>query len=78
MADILIRNVDPKSLNRLKARAKRNGRSLQSEAKLALERLAGEMTPEEMRAELEKWQKHFANRKFSRSSVDSIREDRER
>ncbi len=78
MADILIRSIDPQCLKRLKARAKRNGRSLQSEAKLALERLAGEKTPEEVRANIMKWRKHFAGRKFTPSSADLIREDRER
>jgi len=36
------------------------------------------MSPEEMHANIEKWQKHFAGRKFTPSSVDLIREDRER
>jgi len=78
MPDILVRGVDPQCVRRLKARAKRNGRSFQSEAKLALEERAGEMTPEEIRADLEKWQKRFANRRFTTDSVDLIREDRER
>ena len=54
MADILIRNISPRCLERLKARAKQNGCSLESEVKLALERLAQEPTPEEMQANFEK------------------------
>jgi hypothetical protein len=41
MSDILIRGIDRRALTRLKARAKRNGRSLQSEAKTILEQSAG-------------------------------------
>jgi len=41
MPDVLIRGLDAKVLKRLKARAKQNGRSLQSEARLLLERAAG-------------------------------------
>jgi len=37
MADILIRNIDNKTLNRLKERAKSNNRSLQEELKELVE-----------------------------------------
>lgn len=37
MADILIRNVPPATVSKLKARAKRHGRSLQAEALAVLE-----------------------------------------
>ncbi len=40
MADVLIRNIDKNTLNRLKERAKRNKRSLQAELKNALEEYA--------------------------------------
>jgi plasmid stability protein len=40
MAEVLIRNVSPKTLAVLKARAKKNGRSLQSELADLLEREA--------------------------------------
>ena len=76
MPDILVRNLDAQTVKRLKARAKHNGRSLQSEAKLALEQAAG-MGPEEIRAMLHKWQKVFAGRKLV-PTADLIREDRER
>jgi len=76
MPDILVRDIDPEKLERLKARAKRNGRSLQSEAKLLLEK-AAESSNEEIHAMLNTWKERFAERKFS-SSVDLIREDRDR
>jgi plasmid stability protein len=76
MADILIRGFDAHALRRLKARAKRNGRSLQSEAKLLLEQAAGP-GPAEVAAMLEKWRRKLRGRKFD-DSVSLIREDRER
>jgi plasmid stability protein len=78
MPDILVRDIDPEKLERLKARAKKNGRSLQSEAKLLIEKAAEEKTSEEVLALLENWRKDFSGRKYSVSSVDLIREDRDR
>lgn len=37
MADVLIRNIDDKTLNNLKKRAKKNNRSLQAELKIMIE-----------------------------------------
>lgn len=76
MPDILIRNVDAKALQGLKKRAKRNGRSLQSEAKLLLEQ-AAESDSSVMAAFLDKWERRFAGRKFV-STVELLREDRDR
>jgi plasmid stability protein len=76
MPDILVRNLDARTINRLKAKAKQNGRSLQSEAKLAIEEAAG-MSPDEIREMLHKWQKVFAGRKMT-PTADLIREDRDR
>ena len=76
MSDILIRGLDARTLKRLKARARRNGRSLQNEAKLVLEQAAGGGT-EEIAAMLDRWEKRFAGRRFRRSE-DLIREDRGR
>ena len=76
MPDILVRGLDGETLKRLKARASRNGRSLQSEAKLLLERAAG-AGAEEVAAMLAGWKKRFAGRRFS-SSAGLIREDRGR
>ncbi|MFO7899026.1 MAG: hypothetical protein R6V58_08195 [Planctomycetota bacterium] len=76
MSDILIRGVDAEAVKRLRARAKRHGRSLQSEARLVLERAAG-ADAEEITAMLDGWKQRFAGRTFSRSAK-LIREDRKR
>jgi len=76
MAQILVRNVDPKAVERLKARARWHGRSLQSEVKVLLERAAG-IGAEEIAAMLAGWQKRLGGRRFV-SSAKLIREDRER
>lgn len=76
MADILVRGLKAETVKRLKARAKRHGRSLQGEARLVLERAAG-ANAAEVRKMLGKWRKAFAGHKFS-DSAELIREDRER
>ena len=76
MTDILIRGLGAETLKRLKSRARRHGRSLQGEAKRLLQQAAG-ASGEEIAAMLDGWKGRFAGRKFS-SSVDLIREDRER
>ncbi len=76
MPDILVRDVKQEMLERLKARAKRHGRSLQSEAKMLLEQAAG-AGGEEVTALLDAWRKRFSGRKFC-DSADLIREDRGR
>ena len=78
MSDILIRGVDTQTLQRLKARAKRNGRSLQGEAKLILEQAAGHSLPEALAA-AGQWRRKLAKqgRRFTDSAA-LIREDRAR
>ena len=76
MADLVVRGLNTQTVQRLKERAKRHGRSLQNEAKTLLEQAAGESVSE-IAAILARWQERFAGRKFE-SSVDLIREDRER
>jgi plasmid stability protein len=76
MADILVRGLDAETVRRLKVRAKRNGRSLQGEAKLLLEQGAG-LTADEIAEMLAGWQERFAGREFT-DSAELIREDRER
>ena len=49
-----------------------------AKAKLLIEKAAEERTNEEVLALLETWKKQFSGRKFSISSVDLIREDRDR
>lgn len=74
MPDMLVRGLDKKALARLKARAKRHGRSLQSEAKLLLEQASG---GEEVAAMLERWRRRLQGRRFT-DSVQIIRADRRR
>ena len=78
MPDILIRGMKASTVQKLKARAKRNGRSLQGEAKLILDDAAGHSMTEFLAA-ADEWRKKLGagNRKFS-DSVALIREDRER
>lgn len=76
MPQLLIRNLEPETIERLKARAKRHNRSLQGEAKSILEESA-KVSMTEARALADKWHKRLAGRKFS-DSADLIREDRDR
>ncbi len=78
MADILIRNVPKRTLEALKRRAARSGRSLQQELLMALERLAlpGVVDPVEV-AEGVRERLAQSGRKFS-DSARALRADRER
>ena len=76
MPDILIRGLDTKTLDRLKARARHSGRSLQSEARRLLEQAAG-ISGEAVENMFDKWSQRFAGRRMARSST-LIREDRRR
>jgi plasmid stability protein len=76
MPDILVRGLEPETIRQLKARAKRNGRSLQGEAKRLLEQ-ASAAGGEDVRAIFARCKRRLAGRKFS-SSVPLIREDRNR
>jgi plasmid stability protein len=77
MAQLLVRDIKPETINRLKDRAKQHNRSLQGEAKLILEEAAQKMTMEEFKARAQKWRKRLAGGKFS-DSAELIREDRDR
>ena len=76
MADILIRGLDEDTVERLKARAKRHGRSLQSEARRILKDASG-LSEEEAVEVMRYWQNRLAGRQF-RDSAELIREDRDR
>ena len=76
MAQILVRNLSLKIIERLKLRAKRHHRSLQGEAKLILEE-ATKMSMEEALAVAKGWHKRMAGRKFT-DNAELIREDRNR
>lgn len=76
MPDILVRGLDAETVKRLKARAKKHGRSLQSEVKMLVQRAAG-ADGEHVVAILQRWEGRFSGRRFS-SSARLIREDRQR
>jgi plasmid stability protein len=77
MAQLLVRDIEPETIERLKARAKQHKRSLQGEAKSILEEAAQKMTMEEALKRARKIRKSFGDRKFL-DSAELIREDRER
>ena len=74
MADILIRDIDDELMARLKAAAKRHGRSLQAEIHDALERAAASSLSETHRISA-RWLKRLAGSSKS-DSTRLIREDR--
>jgi plasmid stability protein len=76
MAQLLVRDVDPDTIDRLKARARRYGRSLQGEVKVILIEATTLSLPE-ARAASARWQKRLAGRAASDSAA-LIREDRTR
>ncbi len=77
MAQLLVRDLEPDIINRLKLRAKNHHRSLQGEAKLILQEAAQKMTMEEVRERASRIRASFGKRKFS-DSAELIRGDRER
>jgi antitoxin FitA len=77
MASVLVRDLDPTVVDRLKARAEENGRSLQKELKALLEQAAAQASWAEARADIECVRKRFAGRQFS-DSTELIREERDR
>jgi len=78
MAQILVRNLDERVVERLKRRAKMQERSLQSEVKIILEQAADETTVDmaTARALVDKIRQRFKGRKFP-DTVELIREDRD-
>lgn len=77
MADILIRDIEPADVTRLKSRARQNGRSVQSEAKEILVRAARQFTPAEMTDLSAYWRRRLKGR-ITGDSTDIIRKDRNR
>ena len=79
MSQILVRNLDPKAVARLKARARREARSLQSFVKGMVERKTEreKMSMEEARRFSLEIQRHFRPGR-SPDAVQLIREDRDR
>lgn len=79
MAQILVRDLDDEVVERLKLRAKKDGRSLQSEVKSILEKAAYEPKIDitTARSISDEFHKRFKEREFP-DTVQLIREDRER
>jgi len=77
MASVLVRDLDPAVVDRLKVRAEENGRSLQKELKAILETAAAQATWAEARAAAERVRQMLGGRQFS-DSTELIREDRDR
>ena len=79
MAQILVRNLDEKTVKQLKKRAKQEGRSLQAEAKLILEQASQEPALDMAKARklVDEIRSQLKGRKFP-DSVELIREDRDR
>lgn len=76
MTQMLVRDLPPEVVGRLKERARSNGRSLQKEVRAILEGAAETYTMTETREVTRRWQERFAGRKFS-DSAELIREDRD-
>lgn len=76
MAQLLVRDLEKETIERLKMRAKQHDRSLQGEVKLILQN-AAKFTMAEASRVARDWQKRLAGGKFSDSSF-LIREDRDR
>jgi antitoxin FitA len=76
MGSILVRGLDRKTIERLKERARLNGRSLQQEVKEILQRAADMLTMSEAHRLSAKWNHRLDGRPFS-DSVRSIRGDRD-
>ena len=73
---ILVRGLDRKTIERLKERARLNGRSLQEEVKALLKRAAEILTMREARRLSERWSYRRGGRRFS-DSARLIRKDRD-
>ena len=76
MAQLLVRDLDPAVVARLKEKARQNQRSLQGEVKAILEEAAARATPQEALALIDKWQRRWGDRVFS-DSTEILRQDRD-
>ncbi len=64
MGQLVVRNLGSKTIQRLKARARRHGRSLEAEVRLVLEQLA-EAEAADVDRLLAGWDRRLAGRRFS-------------
>ena len=78
MPDVLIRNIDEKTLNKLKKIAEKNNRSLQLELKKMLEEYAGADMDEARNMVSEILEKYRDEGRIFSDSTKDIREDRNR
>lgn len=76
MSNLLVRDLDPDLVERLKAQAKRNRRSVQAEIREILRNNVQDSWDEAI-AKMEKFRQSLGGRKFS-DSAELIRGDRER
>ena len=76
MGSILVAGLDQKTIERLKERARVNGRSLEQEIKTILERATETLTMNEARQLAERWRRRLRGQPFS-DSAGLIREDRD-
>ena len=77
MAQILVRNLDTKTVARLKKHARENKRSLESEAKRVLETASNKLTLSEFRSGADRMRESLKDRIHTDSAL-LLREDRER
>ena len=76
MAQVLVRNLEPDTVDNLRSRARRNGRSLENELRLILSRAAMEQVSSNLE-QVDRVRALFQGRTFS-DSTELIREDRDR
>ena len=74
MAQVLIRGIQAEVVDRLRARARQHGRSLEMELRDVLRAAASQSDPY---AEVDRVRRLFEGRTFA-DSAESIREDRDR
>lgn len=78
MPDVLIRNIDKETLDRLKERAKRNKRSLQEELKELLKIHSGIQSDRAIEMVREIQEKYKKSGTIFPDSTEEIRKDRDR
>lgn len=76
MTQMLVRDLDPETVERLKERARSNGRSLQKEVRAILERAARKYTMAEAREVSRSWHERLGGLEHA-DSAELIREDRD-
>ncbi|NLF31234.1 MAG: hypothetical protein GX591_10160 [Planctomycetes bacterium] len=75
MAQLVIHNLGSRTVQRLKARARRHGRSLEAEVRLLLEQTAG-ADAADVAALLTAWDRRLGGRRFS-DIATAMDEDRQ-